>query len=162
MRDPSGSAGTTAARIVGLLAVLGAIAGGTGIVQAHEAVFKSAISIDFYDKAAPGAGASQCGDTAGPDCFFGQVTSAHAVCERRREVRVFKVLEGPPPGKRGAFNQLVGSATTGSDGDWVVPVNDPGSGDYFARAARRTIERPGHVHVCRRATSTVRHFSDFG
>ena len=142
------------------------IAGGAGPAAAHEASYASSVSIQFFDYAAPDAvEPSPCGDSASVDCFHGQVTSPLEACERRRTVRVYRQHDAPPPGRsaRRVFNELVGTTTSSRNGSWVLPVNDPGIGDYFARAHKRTIERTGHVHTCRGAASELLNVeSDWG
>jgi hypothetical protein len=149
------------------LACAGAVlALGAGVAAAHEARFPSSATIHFYDAAAPGSGPSKCEDpTDHDDCFYGRVDSPATKCQANRTVKVFDRNPTPPmrSPSAGTEPELVGQATSDSDGRWIVLVDNPGTHKFFARVTRRVISTPGHTHVCRAAVSDdLEVQSDFG
>ena len=59
--------------------------------------------------------------------------------------------------------ELIGETTSDADGRWIVRVDNPGTHKFFAKVPARTISKPGHTHVCRRAVSDdLKVKSDFG
>jgi hypothetical protein len=152
-------------RLAALAVATSAVALGVGPAAAHEATFPSTVTIHFYDAANPSSGPSRCDDpTELKDCFYGHIGSSLPSCERHRTVKVFD--RNPMPPMKGVARQrpaLIGKAKTDQTGHWVLIVDNPGTHTFFARVTQRTIERPGHVHVCEPAVSddlTVE--SDFG
>jgi hypothetical protein len=142
------------------------VALGAGPAAAHDASFPSTITIHFYDAAAPGSGPSKCDDPSNhADCFYGRVNSTLAACQRDRSVKVFDRNPTPPMKARAAGTQpeLIGQAISDPEGRWIVIVDNPGTHKFFAKVSRRTISRPGHTHVCKRAVSDdLKVDSDFG
>jgi hypothetical protein len=130
---------------------------------AHEATFPSTVTIHFYDAANPNSGPSRCGDPTGlTDCFYGHVGSNFAPCTRHRVIAVYD-RDSAPPMKVDTAPVLVGEGVSDAAGRWVVLADNPGTHTFFAVAKRRTITRPGHTHLCRRALSPdLKVTADFG
>jgi len=155
-------------RIFGALALSGvAVALGAGLATAHDASYRTSVSIHFYDAAAPGSGVSKCDDpTNHHDCFYGRVSSKLSACQPGRVVKVFDRNPTPPmraPAGRADPPELIGETTSDAEGHWIVIADDPGTHKFFAKVPRRTIVKPGHTHVCRRAVSDdLKVESDFG
>jgi hypothetical protein len=156
------------ARVLGGLALSGvAVALGSGFATAHDASFRTSVTIHFYDAAAPGAGDSKCDDPSQhDDCFYGRVSSKPAACEADRVVRVFDRNPTPPMRAQAGATvepELIGETTSDADGRWIVVVDNPGTHKFFAKVPALTISKPGHTHVCRRTVSDdLKVKSDFG
>lgn len=97
----------------------------------HEKSFKSRVTIK------------------GDDTFTeyrGRVFSGAQGCVRHRTVILYQKLDGP--------DENLGEDKTNYDGDWWVPLPEPGAG-YYAKVKRRVVTKPGHRHVCRGDRSPV-------
>ena len=76
--------------------------------------------------------------------FHGKVLSKKAACERGRTVEVYRVDPGP--------DGLYDRTTSDAQGRWAIPAGMP-NGKFYAIAKQRSIDAPGKILVCKRATS---------
>ena len=118
----------------GGLAALVALAA-VAVAHAHEASFRSSVSIEFCDP--------NC--TSGADYLGGYVDSPRLRCERGRTVKLYRNT-----------STLVGSDETSPDSEWIVGQGtDLGSGEYRAIVTREETGSGSHRHVCRRDGSAI-------
>jgi hypothetical protein len=133
--------------VVAAAAVMTVLVVGGGTATAHSTTFSSEVTIEWADFEHP--------SVDGRDYFRGNVTSDKNPCEGNfRTLKVFREL--------GAADQLVATtftypgppASAQPRGFWYQEVEDPGSGTYYARAAKRDLdERRAHAHICTAARS---------
>jgi hypothetical protein len=122
------------AKVVLTVAALGLAIPGSllGSALAHSFDASSSITIRFDSSAA---------------AFKGTVHSSHPLCVAGRTVKVKKrVGDGP--------DRIVGTDTTGSQGGYSVPKDNP-HGHYYAKVQRSESTSYGHSHICRAARSTT-------
>jgi hypothetical protein len=94
---------------------------GVGVAAAHTTSFNSTVTIDQSEFV-----------------FFGTVSSPRPGCVPNRLVKLFR--RNP--------DTLVGSDTTGQDGNWEVAAF-PENAFYYAKVTRKNIGPSGHRHICR-------------
>jgi hypothetical protein len=71
--------------------------------------------------------------------FGGQVKSSKHACEVQRKVKLFKR-------RPGAADQLIGTDTSNSHGQWSVESGQPGF--FYAKVLRRKEGTAGTIFVC--------------
>jgi hypothetical protein len=82
------------------------------------------------------------------DGFKGHVDSGQSKCIAGRTVKVKKRVDGP--------DKTIGKDTTGSQGKYSVPANNP-HGRYYAKVLRSESTSYGHSHICEAARSDTIH-----
>ncbi|MDX6588206.1 MAG: hypothetical protein QOI31_2679 [Solirubrobacterales bacterium] len=119
-----------------ILVALVAILASTGVAQAHDVSYDSAVTIDYGEKA----------PRVITHFFNGKVKSSKQLCEGSRTVKVFHKIPGA--------DELVGSVETAANGRWSLG-DDTAQGRHYARVVPRDIGIGAHDHICEADDSRV-------
>ncbi len=120
-------------RMLAFLSVIGALALGGGVAEAHNMTFQTSVEFQTDYSAGNDAGVA------------GQVSSARPSCVPDRTVKVFAIFADDS-------RELVDIARTSDNGAFAGVGDFDNAVDALAKVTRENIGRSGHRHICGKAS----------